>query len=402
MSTRLDSEYNNDYDDFDEIEDGLDSIVEEQRYIVDTNDQRGPNSRQARPYRGVSQTQQQQQDLTRVWEDQRTRQPQKFSQEPRVPTRKEIRGERGGRRQTVYGGAEGDSVQELLLSDNVGDTLNPEQTKTVLRSLLDSVSATSTWMLGLSAIQLLSVAAVVTFGVLFLLHILSPQWQGNHVDDEDLQTLQNLSDGQLPDNIVFPPGTIGAPGPVGNPGPPGASGSPGSPGSPGLPGSPGPPGIDGGIGVNGTDGTDGINAYTVTTANFTQPDTGENATVVVANSLWMSPGQVMYVENGGYYEVVEIPSSTSVVLQNLGYSTNTANGTLIDAPAIVTPGGLQGPPGVNNTLIPGPQGPIGPQGIPGVNGSDGATGPQGPQGVPGVNGTDGAQGPIGPQGLPGI
>lgn len=122
----------------------------------------------------------------------------------------------------------------------------------------------------------------------------------------------------------------------------------------------GEPGADGADGTNGADGTDGQNICTVTTANFTQPAELATVAVEVADSSTAIIGEVMFVEDGGYYEVAGIPDGTHLTLQNLEdtgsgtYSGNAAPGATITSGAAVCPGGLQGPSGAT-----GPTGPSG-------------------------------------------
>jgi hypothetical protein len=111
---------------------------------------------------------------------------------------------------------------------------------------------------------------------------------------------------------------------------------------------PGPPGADG---TNGTDGSDGINAFTVTSASFTMPAEGANVTVSVEESGFASIGQVLFFQYAGYLQVVTIPSSTSIQIQNLKstgsslYLGNAAPGTIIPSGSTVSPAGIQGPEG---------------------------------------------------------
>lgn len=111
----------------------------------------------------------------------------------------------------------------------------------------------------------------------------------------------------------------------------------------------------------GAAGLNGLNAYTVTTADFTQPSAGSNVTVSVsalgqATGLWARTGQVVFIEGGGYYEVVSA-TATTVTLENLGYTGNASPAATVSFPAGVSPGGL-----------------IGPTGAPGSAGADGADG----------------------------
>lgn len=109
---------------------------------------------------------------------------------------------------------------------------------------------------------------------------------------------------------------------------------------------PGPAGADG---APGTDGTDGSNAFTDTTAGFTMPAVSANVTVAVADTGWMSVGQVVFVENAGYFTVNSVLSAVSVSLTNLGYDGNAAPASLIASSQHVSPGGLVGPEGATPT-----------------------------------------------------
>lgn len=99
------------------------------------------------------------------------------------------------------------------------------------------------------------------------------------------------------------------------------------------------------------DGTTGQNAFTTTTANYTQPNIGLNVTVSVVNSDWIIVGQTIGVADGtgdgGSYLVVSIPNSTSVELQNDGTPTNSASGTTVDSGASMAHIGLAGMDGVD-------------------------------------------------------
>ena len=115
------------------------------------------------------------------------------------------------------------------------------------------------------------------------------------------------------------------------------------------------PGTPGAAGAAGENGTNGINAFTALTAQFTMP--AELATVVadVGTSAWATIGQVVFVQFAGYFAVTAKPSTTQVTLQNLedtpndAYLSNVAPGTIIPSGATVSPGGLQGPAGVDGS-----------------------------------------------------
>lgn len=101
-------------------------------------------------------------------------------------------------------------------------------------------------------------------------------------------------------------------------------------------------------------GEDGQNAFTTTSANFTVP--AELATVVISvvNSDWAAIGQVLYIQNAGWYRVTAIPGPTQLTVRNLedaatsAYLENVAPATVIASGAKVCPGGLQGIPGTGS------------------------------------------------------
>lgn len=101
------------------------------------------------------------------------------------------------------------------------------------------------------------------------------------------------------------------------------------------------PGSAGADGAAGTDGSDGVNAFTLTTADFTVPAVGATVTVSVANSTWMQVGQPIYVEGPANFTVSSKPSTTSVILTFQGFEDDVAPTTVISSGAGVSPGGTQ-------------------------------------------------------------
>lgn len=98
---------------------------------------------------------------------------------------------------------------------------------------------------------------------------------------------------------------------------------------------------------------DGLNSFTTTAADFTQPSVSGNVSVSVTNigqlnNQWMAVGQVVYIENGGYYQVSSITNLTTVVLTNLGYAGNASVGSNVSSGGKVSPGGLIGVTGAAN------------------------------------------------------
>jgi hypothetical protein len=98
----------------------------------------------------------------------------------------------------------------------------------------------------------------------------------------------------------------------------------------------------------------GGNSFTTTTASYTQPATGSNVTVTLANTSWMLQNQYVFVNGGGTYQVVSIPNSTQAILQVIVATGNSLSGTVVNSGAGVSPCGP-----------PGPAGPTGPTGATG-------------------------------------
>jgi len=192
-------------------------------------------------------------------------------------------------------------------------------------------------------------------------------------------------------------GVTGSTGPQGNIGPngvTGATGPTGPIGPNGVTGATGPTGPIGNTGSTGPTGPAGVNAFTTTTASYTQPNAGASVTVSVTNSTWMVAGQTIYIATGGYYSVTSKPDAISVILVNLGYASNAIPTSTVTSPKDVTPAGIAGFTGVTGATGPtGPQGNVGPNGVTGVTGPTGAIGP---------NGVTGATGPTGPNGATGV
>lgn len=116
--------------------------------------------------------------------------------------------------------------------------------------------------------------------------------------------------------------------------------------------------IPGAPGVNGVGlaGTNGVNAYTLTTADFVVPITGNNVTIAVLSTAFMVIGQVLIIGQGAGAalanpgpmtgQVVTIPGASSVQVKALGYAGDVVAGTTIGTgtnlgTAVVSPSGLQ-------------------------------------------------------------
>lgn len=101
------------------------------------------------------------------------------------------------------------------------------------------------------------------------------------------------------------------------------------------------PGTQGEPGTDGADGTDGVNAFTVTTADFTVPAIGNSVIVLVADSTWATFGQNVFVQGAGYFQVTGKPSSTALTLTYLNYAGNASTGNNIVTGAQISPAGTQ-------------------------------------------------------------
>lgn len=112
----------------------------------------------------------------------------------------------------------------------------------------------------------------------------------------------------------------------------------------------------------GDDGIPGRNAFTTTTAPFITPAANGNGTVIatVLDNTWMVNfsgsiyGQTLFIEGAGYYRVAGLIGTTQVILINrrnddptvLSYQENAAPGVTIPADSRISPGGIQGPRGL--------------------------------------------------------
>lgn len=107
-------------------------------------------------------------------------------------------------------------------------------------------------------------------------------------------------------------------------------------------------------GTNAINGTNGVNAYTITTADFVVPVTGNNVTISVLNTAWMVIGQVLIIGQGTtviadpgpmHGQVMAIPNASTVTVKALGYVGDVVAGTTIGTGtnlggAVVSPSGL--------------------------------------------------------------
>jgi hypothetical protein len=117
----------------------------------------------------------------------------------------------------------------------------------------------------------------------------------------------------------------------------------------------------------GAAGLNGLNAFTVTTANFNQPSVINTPVTIAVSALgqatgvWAQPGQAIFIEGGGYYEVtaatattitVEIPDSNTLTYNQA----ITPSGNAVTFPAGVSPAGIRGPQGATGNSTTGQDG----------------------------------------------
>ena len=113
----------------------------------------------------------------------------------------------------------------------------------------------------------------------------------------------------------------------------------------------------------GAAGLNGLNAFTVTTGEFTVPNVSSNVTINVsalgqATGIWAIAGQEIYIATAGYYRVVS-STATTIVATNVGTTGNAAPTTVIAIGSAVGPAGRQGATGATGSA--------------GAHGADGTT-----------------------------
>lgn len=89
-------------------------------------------------------------------------------------------------------------------------------------------------------------------------------------------------------------------------------------------------------------------AYTFTSAQFTQSTSPITLTVV--STQWMAVGAIIFIQTAGYYSIQNILSSTTMSVQNLGYSGNAPIGEILPPSLMVMSSGIEGPTGLPGTV----------------------------------------------------
>lgn len=106
--------------------------------------------------------------------------------------------------------------------------------------------------------------------------------------------------------------------------------------------------IPGPEGADGNDGAPGVNAFTITTADFTVPNIGDSVTLQVGNSTWATIGQNVFIAGAGAFQITSKPGAGSMTVNYLNYNGNTHAGETVSAGAQISPSGTQ--PG--SSLLP--------------------------------------------------
>lgn len=94
-------------------------------------------------------------------------------------------------------------------------------------------------------------------------------------------------------------------------------------------------------------GAAGKNAYTVLAASFTQPAVSANVTITVSTAgqftnAWAVPGQNVFIQAGGEYQVVATVGVNQITVTNLGLAGSAIPGATVASGGKVSPSGKQG------------------------------------------------------------
>lgn len=135
---------------------------------------------------------------------------------------------------------------------------------------------------------------------------------------------------------------------------------------------PGPQGPAGPPGTPCTPCVNGVDSYTTLSVAWTNPASGATAAATVVNTAMFTIGDYLFLQFIGFVQVTAIADGTHLTLKNLGYTENSAPGTVA---------------GIGAGLVPS-----GARGATGSAGSGGATGATGPAGAAGAAGSTGAAG----------
>ena len=70
-------------------------------------------------------------------------------------------------------------------------------------------------------------------------------------------------------------------------------------------------------------------------SNFTQPSVGNTVSVNLSSTQNFVQDETVYIVNGGFYKIIDIASSTSMNIQNIGSTDNVSSGSTVSANSLV-------------------------------------------------------------------
>lgn len=109
------------------------------------------------------------------------------------------------------------------------------------------------------------------------------------------------------------------------------------------------------VAQNGTNGSNGQSAYTFCASTFIMPGVGASIALAFVNTSWMAVGQIIYIQNAGYFSVFFIGGTFAATIINLGYPGNATPGATIVVNQLTTCAGLRGtdgaPGGTNGASV---------------------------------------------------
>lgn len=93
------------------------------------------------------------------------------------------------------------------------------------------------------------------------------------------------------------------------------------------------------------DDLDATVAAVTTSAQFTQPASAANVAITVTKTSPFTVGAEIFIENGGFYEVVSIANATGMTVKNLGYPDNASPAATVASGSDIIIVGARGAPG---------------------------------------------------------
>lgn len=115
----------------------------------------------------------------------------------------------------------------------------------------------------------------------------------------------------------------------------------------------GPTGATGAAGAAGANGLNGINAYALTSGVATALGSDmylvPTANITFTN-LWITPGQIIYIESCGYFQVLSTTAAVNTTVLNLLYPSNNVAPMLSTSTLRISPAGERGAVGVTPVI----------------------------------------------------